>query len=101
MSKFRNKPIIVEAVQWFKHADDPDVVPFPTERFTGFTPPCEICGTPMADHGWIETLEGGHIVCFGDWIIVGVKGEKYPCKPDIFAATYEPVEEIEPERVEE
>ncbi len=41
---------------------------------------------------WIRTLEGGHIVCPGDWIITGVKGEKYPCKPDIFEATYGPVD---------
>jgi hypothetical protein len=54
---------------------------------------CAYCGKPMHDHGWIETLEGGHIVCPGDWIITGVKGEHYPCKPDIFAATYEAVEE--------
>jgi hypothetical protein len=43
----------------------------------------------MQDHGWIDTLEGGHIVCPGDWIITGVVGELYPCKPDIFEATYE------------
>jgi hypothetical protein len=48
---------------------------------------------PMHDHGWIDTLEGGHIVCPGDFIITGVKGERYPCKPDIFAATYEEVKE--------
>lgn len=40
----------------------------------------------------IHTLEGTHFVDFGDWIIRGVKGELYPCKPDIFEATYEPVE---------
>lgn len=44
-------------------------------------------------HGWIDTLEGGHTVCPGDVIITGVAGEMYPCKPDIFAKTYEPVEE--------
>jgi len=43
----------------------------------------------MHNHGWIDTLEGGHIVCPGDWIITGVKGENYPCKPDIFEATYD------------
>ncbi len=43
-----------------------------------------------ADRGYIRTLEGGHVVTPGDWIITGVKGEFYPCKPDIFAATYEP-----------
>jgi hypothetical protein len=42
------------------------------------------------DFGWVKTLEGGHMVTPGDWIITGVKGEHYPCKPDIFAATYEP-----------
>jgi len=41
---------------------------------------------------WIETLEGGHIVTSGDFIITGVKGEHYPCKPDIFALTYEAAE---------
>lgn len=51
---------------------------------------CEYCRYSMHDHGWIDTLEGGHIVCPGDWIITGVKGERYPCKPDIFDATYEP-----------
>src|SRR3990167_9830082 len=60
MSKFRKKPIVVEAVQWFGE-------------------PCSI-----------ETLEGTLFVSPGDWIIAGVKGERYPCKPDIFAATYEP-----------
>lgn len=38
----------------------------------------------------VETLEGLHFVTPGDWIIMGVKGERYPCKPDIFEATYEP-----------
>ncbi len=50
------------------------------------------CEHVMHDHGWIDTLEGGHIVCPGDFVITGVQGEHYPCKPDIFAATYEPVE---------
>lgn len=45
----------------------------------------------MQDHGWIDTPEGGHTVCPGDWIITGVVGERYPCKPDIFEATYEEV----------
>ena len=49
---------------------------------------CPTCGHTMHDHGWIDTLEGGHIVCPGDYIITGVKGEHYPCKPDIFNATY-------------
>ena len=54
---------------------------------------CRHCGRDMHDHGWVDTLEGGHIVCPGDWVITGVAGEHYPCKPDIFEATYELVEE--------
>ena len=47
---------------------------------------CKHCGCVMHDHGWIDTLEGGHIVCPGDWIITGVKGKRWPVKPDIFAS---------------
>ena len=50
---------------------------------------CGYCNVRMYEHGWIDTLEGGHIVCPGDWIITGIKGEHYPCKPDIFESTYE------------
>lgn len=52
--------------------------------------PCSECGRTFHDHGWIDTKEDGHRVCPGDWIITGVQGERYPCKPGIFAATYEP-----------
>lgn len=40
---------------------------------------------------YIETLEGIHKAEIGDYVITGIKGEQYPCKPDIFEATYEPV----------
>jgi len=76
MSKFRKKPVVIEAVQWFKHGDHPAVK-------DSIASEC---------NGWIDTLEGGHVVSVGDWIITGVKGEHYPCKPDIFALTYEPAE---------
>ena len=47
----------------------------------------------------IETLEGTMHASVGDWIITGVNGEKYPCKPDIFEKTYEPADEqIDPEK---
>ena len=52
---------------------------------------CEICGHSMHHHGFIDTLEGGHRVCIGDWIITGINGEMYPCKPDIFELTYEKI----------
>jgi hypothetical protein len=64
MAKFRKKPVVIEAV---RH-DGPEPMP-------------------------IKTLEGTMLAQPGDWIITGVKGERYPCKPDIFAATYEMVEE--------
>ena len=75
--KFKKKPVVIEATQWFKHGDHPEVKPL--YGFTG--------------KGWISTLEGGHEVTPGDWIITGVKGEHYPCKPEIFEMTYDPVEQ--------
>jgi hypothetical protein len=76
--KFRKKPVVIEATQWFKMGDHPKVV-------------IESQGRPMPPHVW--TLEGLMQVNPGDWIITGVKGEHYPCKPDIFEMTYERVEE--------
>jgi hypothetical protein len=49
---------------------------------------CKHCGKSAEYHGWIHTLEGGHIVCHGDFIIKGIEGELYPCKPDVFYKTY-------------
>lgn len=112
--KFRKKPVMVEATQWFKNGDHPhDDRPaykdpiFPGKWTLGegkvvryFRHPgvagdrqCEHCTFYMKQHGWIDTLEGGHNVCPGDWVITGVKGERYPCKPDIFIETYEVVNE--------
>lgn len=113
--KFRKKPVVIEATQWFKNGDHPldncamvNVAghegDFKSEGkivrrfrrpekdgdvYVGYNG-CKHCGVRMHDHGWIDTLEGGHVVCPADWIITGVKGENYPCKPDIFEATYEP-----------
>lgn len=108
MSKFRKIPIEVEATQWFENGDHPEddptrggtttngewwegrVVRYYRRPGRDGELPCEKCGHKMHDHGWIDTLEGGHVVCPGDYIITGVQGERYPCKPDIFEATYEP-----------
>jgi hypothetical protein len=81
MAKFRKKPVVIEATQWFKDGDHPAVI-----RKTA--------PDRHADEGipWVPTLEGGHVVTSGDWIITGVKGEHYPCKADIFRQTYEPAE---------
>lgn len=86
--KFRKKPVVIEATQWFKHGDHAEVSPVYIHG------PNDEHGKPtvLTEQGWIKTLEGDLRVSPGDWIITGVKGEHYPCKPDIFEATYERVE---------
>jgi len=79
MPRFRKKPIEIEAEQWFPGKQVAGVVERDNTNYH------------HAGH-FVETLEGLMKVSPGDWIITGVKGEKYPCKPDIFAATYELVE---------
>lgn len=94
MAKFRKKPVVIEAVQWFgnEHMGSKGLGVSPhREPGTDGGRVCQHCGKAMLYHGWVPTLESGHVACPGDWIITGVKGEKYPCKPDIFEATYEPV----------
>ena len=106
MPQFRKKPVVIEAARWFRNGDHPDdfsdrdngdgvmhlegmvVRRFRRPDVPG-EKPCQHCARIMHDHGWIDTLEGGHIVCPGDWIITGVRGEHYPIKDDIFKETYE------------
>ena len=97
--RYRKKPVVIDAFQmtrarresnadwphwlhyaWQKKRGEPGAL-YPTEPGTGN-------GTVS-----IGTLEGEHLVSFGDWIIRGVKGELYACKPDIFDLTYEEVVE--------
>lgn len=88
MSKFRKKPVEVEAV-----------------LYTGFDAPgfaethgleCLVSdGKGDYQQGLVvivPTAEGDMRILPGEWLITGINGEKYPCKPDIFEATYEPVE---------
>ena len=89
--KVRKKPIVVDASRWITFGDHPAVKRSVFSRDGGCS--CPKCGESVGDHGWIKTLEGGHVVCPGDWIITGIQGEFYPCKPDIFLATYEKMEE--------
>ena len=88
--QFRKKPVVVEAFcvgsslsypQWLHDAISADIVT--TFGKGGWDDPFTSCR--------IKTLEGTMIANEGDWIIRGVKGELYPCKPDIVEATYEPV----------
>jgi len=105
--KYMKKPIIIDATQWFANGDHPGDYDRDADREQAieddwegmivryYSHPehdsgkfCNHCDKIMKVHGWIDTLEGGHIVCPGDFIITGVQGEHYPCKPDIFKATY-------------
>jgi len=81
MPKFRKRPVVIEAFQWFPHMGEVGGVAYQPEGEAGRKP-------------YIDTLEGRALnVEAGDWIITGVAGERYPCKDEIFKATYEPVEE--------
>ena len=102
MARYRKKPLIVDAHQWYKNGDHPmDGDPkkegklikyFRHPNLSEYTI-CDKCKTLYNNHGWIRTPEGGHMVCPGDWIITGIAGEYYPCKPKIFHKTYERVVE--------
>lgn len=87
--KVRKKPVIIEAVQWNKMGDHPAVLEVEKGPYISIPETCSKCGKPMKEHGFIDTLEDGHIVCPTDWIMTGVKGENYPIKDDIFRETYE------------
>lgn len=109
--KFRKKSrMIVEATQWFNNGDHPeddcfrpfeDTGEIPTEKREGNVvryyrtselngkDRCKKCFFSMHIHGWIDTLEGGHIVCPSDWIITEEEGKFYPCEADIFEKTYD------------
>ena len=80
--KFRKKPVVIEAVQWTGERT-PELIALVKAGAIEYVPSGKLC---------ILTLEGEMTADRGDWIIKGVKGELYPCKPDIFAATYEAVE---------
>ena len=79
--KYRTKPVIIEAEQYLEKND---VLPFQDEDVLQYHEDgyCQ----------YIETPEGWLTVNDGDWIIRGIRGEFYPCRNDIFKATYEPVE---------
>lgn len=85
MPKYRKKPVVIEAMQFTNEMKD-RVFHFVT---CNKAPSFDDDGNPTMK---IQTLEGVMIASLGDWIIKGVQGEFYPCKPDIFAATYEPVD---------
>lgn len=88
MAKYRKKPVVIEAFQWnMETAADLSRCPeWFRKAFKEGTVQKDIASFGVI----IKTLEGDHRADAGDYIIQGVKGELYPCKPDIFQLTYEP-----------
>jgi hypothetical protein len=87
MPKFRKKPVVIEAVQFTgKNA-------FEIFKFIGDKEALDCDMIHSTDNPVIETLDGRMECRPGDWVIRGINGEHYPCKPDIFEKTYEPVQQ--------
>ena len=89
MAQYRKKPVVIEATQWDKDGDHPNVVEIPAKVLDTIEARTDAVG--INDCRWIGTLECGHIVSPGDWIITGVQGEMYPCNDEIFRMTYEAI----------
>ena len=87
MAKFRKKPIEINAYQWFLNTPSEDIIILDKPIIVG----------DLTMVGKMKTLEDTnesfHYVCESDWIITGIKGEKYPCKNDIFLDTYDCIDD--------
>ena len=95
MSQYRKKPVVIEAFEWMPNAPATATPQWFFDR--------TVAGLVDVNHDnslSIKTLEGVMSAQPGDMIIMGVKGEIYPCKKDIFEATYEPVEPVEQPRTQ-
>ena len=95
MAKYRKKPVVIEAVLFDGSSQSAERI---CQAYPSDVSP-EFEDVPIGDT-WtgrlqIATLEGAMIANPGDWIITGVQGERYPCKPDIFHKTYEPADSEE------
>ena len=88
MKKYRKKPVVVEVIQYTGENDD-EIIEFVGEGNIGYQNNL-IYGNPVSVLH-IKTLEGYMMVSCDDYVIKGIQGEFYPCKPDIFKQTYEEV----------
>ena len=88
MARYRKKPVVIEAIQFLRSNVD-SVREFTNNTAHTFTIEKRIDGIATCI---IPTLEGQHLATEGDFIIKGVQGEFYPCKPDIFELTYEEID---------
>ena len=90
MPTFRKKPVIIEAIQWTGN-NLQEIIAFLGDSNIQNDKNHYLEESRLPGGLIIKTLEGEHQAAIGDWIIKGVQGEHYPCKPDVFDATYEPV----------
>ena len=110
MPHFVQRIITVEATRWYVNGDHPDddttligalsdgewtegkvVKRYPYIQANGALP-CVKCGDVMMNHGWIGPVHAtGMLVCPGDYVVTGLHGNWYPCKPDVFKAAYQEV----------
>lgn len=88
MAKYRKKPVVIDAIQWNGN-NYQEIKGFCGTHPQGYGS----CWYSADDRNYVGTLEGEMLATIGDYIIKGVNGEFYPCKPDIFEKTYELVEE--------
>ena len=84
---YRSKFSIVEAIQWFKDGDHPNVVKIPDHILDTIESRTTAIGINQCR--WITAFGGGHLVSPGDYIITGASGESYPCRKDMFEFCYE------------
>ena len=107
--KYRKKPVLIEATQWYRNGDHPQDESTPIDSpdgpqkftegkvvryFRSLNIPgsrfCLKCGNVMEEHGLLDGLNGEEIVCPGDYIVTDLKGNYYALKPERFEAMYEP-----------
>lgn len=90
IKKYRKKPVIIEAEIYKDWESFENNIGAPLSSIDSDSEWfCQQCECSVYKHANCKTLEGFHIVCPGDFIIKGIKGEFYPCKPDIFEMTYD------------
>ena len=105
------KAIPTPATQWFEVGDHPGDIDVPIREYGSactlvvdyyhplsstddLSRECADCKLLLREHGWISTLEGGHIVCPSDWILTDIDGTHHPVKDSVFQRTYEKVGDI-------
>jgi hypothetical protein len=92
--KAQKRPVIVDVWKWEEWSQHPPKgVKIRQPKIFFATDTCDICGKRYPSHKEIQPLEGRMMACPGDWLIKGVEGEYYFCKPSIFEKTYEVVNE--------